>query len=184
MAGGFNWEKTESQGDVSGMVITFNVDAGHSTILAPGDVVVIQAAANSDGKQQVDTGATSTANTGIVFGIEPIFAGEALNNTTLPASTAGRLRVNTDPHALYLVDSDSTLVAANVGQNIGIIAAAATATGGVVTSNMTLAQGTLGTAATLPFQVVELREDSTGTLGGAAVVRVNASTLSAGATGI
>jgi len=182
---GFQYFGTEDQGDVTGKVKKFAVDAAHSTILAAGDVVRVTGTGTAAGKSAVDTGVANTANTGVVTSIIPNFAGEALSQTWLPATTAGEVLVNTDPYALYEVAvANGPLAAADVGLNVPLVATAATVSGALPTSNMTVNATGKATTATLPFRVVELRRDSAGVLGNRAVVRVNASTSNIGATGI
>lgn len=182
---GFNWDRTQSQGDPTGKVFSYDVAAGHATLLAPGDVVRISGTASADGKPQADAATATQSVTGVLTAVDPAFSGEALSDTGLPATTAGSIKVNVDDQALYQVDvSNGPLVVANVGLNADIVATAATKTGGLSVSNMTLnATGVLSTV-TLPFRIVALLEDEAGVLGNRALVRVNNSTISAGAIGV
>lgn len=182
---GFQYVGTEDQGDVTGKVKTFAVDAAHSTILAAGDVVKVTGTGTAAGKSAVDTGTANAANTGVVTSIIPNYSGEALSQTWLPASTAGQVIVNVDPYAIYEVDvANGPLAAADVGLNVPLVATAATVSGALPTSNMKVNATGKATTATLPFRVIELLEDSSGTLGNRARVRVNASTSNIGATGV
>jgi len=185
MTGGFQLNRTQSQGDLTGKQSTFEVDAAHATLLAPGDVVVVTGNASSDGVSEVDTGVAATANTGILMSVDPNFSGEALSNTGLPATTAGSVKVNVDIGALYDVDVDTTtLVVADIDLNIELSPTTATLTGGLSISNMTVDGSTVATTATLPFTVVALLTSDAGVFGDRCTVRVNASTLRPGATGI
>lgn len=181
---GFKYSKTQSGGGTTGIVTTFAVDAAHATRLAVGDVVIITGDADANGVSEVDTGAATTANTGVIEAVDFILAGESLNNVGLPASTAGTVKVRVDQNALYEVDSDATLAAASVGLNVGINATAASLTGGLAVSNMNIDAATAATTQTLPFRIVALLEDSAGVLGNRALVRPNATTASDGAAGI
>lgn len=182
---GFQYVGSDDQGDVTGKVKQFAVDAGHSTILAPGDVVRITGAGTTAGKSAVDTGVANTANTGVITAIKPNFSGEALSQTWIPASTAGTVYVNTDAFALYEADvANGPLEAADVGLNVPLVATGASVSGSLPTSNMKVNATGKAATATLPFRVVELLEDSAGVLGNRALVRVNASTSNIGATGI
>jgi hypothetical protein len=182
---GFQYRGTESQGDVTGKIKAFHVDSAHSGVLGVGDLVVLTGTADTDGTPEVDTGVTTTANTGVIVGVKPNYAGEALSQTHLSASTAGTVYVNVDPDALYEVDvATTTLVANDVGLNCRAVVTAGTVNGSVFVSNMKADGANTGTTATLPLRIVELREDSAGTLGDAAIVKLNATTSRAGATGI
>lgn len=186
MAGGFQLSRTHSQGDVTGKQFTYAVDSGHGTLLAPGDVLrITTAGSNTDGTPLIDTGVTDTANTGVLFSVDPIFSGEALSETGLPVGTGGTVKVNVDPNALYEVDvSNGPITAANVGFNVPLVATTASTLGGLSVSNMTVNNTGIAVTATLPFRVVELLEDENGVLGNRALVRVNESTVAPGATGI
>jgi len=182
---GFKFVGTESQGDITGKVKQFTVTASHAGILGPGDLVLITAASADDGSPTVDVGTANTANTGVVTGIIPNFSGEALSQTWIPATTAGKLLVNVDAFALYEADvSNGPLVAADVGLNVPAVVTAGTVSGSLFTSNMGVNATGKATTPTLPFRVVALLEDADGVLGNRALVRVNASTSNIGATGI
>lgn len=184
----FFWDHTQSQGDVTGKQFLFDVPVTHTEIVAPGDVATQNGTASADGTPQVDTTVNlgTTLITGIVSAVTPTFAGEALSNTGLAALTAGSVLVNVDPSALYNVDVvGGTLAVTDVGFNFDFDNTAATTSGGLSISNMALDAGTAGTnVATRPFQVVRLLEDAAGVLGNRALVRVNASNILPGATGL
>ena len=185
MSGGFNWDRSQGPTDTNGKVFTYDVAAAHATAIAPGDVIRISGTASADGKPQADVATATQSVTGICFGVDPTFAGEALSQTTLPALTAGSLKVNVDPDALYEVDvANGPLVVANVGLNADIVATAASTSGGLTVSNMTLNATGVATTVTLPFRIVALREDDAGALGERALVRINNSTNSPGAIGV
>lgn len=176
---------TESQGDITGKSKTFNVAASHAGVLGPGDLVLITGTASATGIAQVDIGTANTANTGVIAFVAPNIAGEALSQTHLAASTAGNVVVNMDPDALYEVPvSNGPLVVANVGLNAPAVVTAGTVSAGVFTSNMGVNATGVATTATLPLRIVELREDADGVLGNRAIVKLNATTSRAGATGI
>lgn len=182
---GFHRIGTEANGAIDGKLKTFNVDAAHATVLGPGDVVRITGTASADGTPEVDTGVAATANTGVIAAVRPNYAGEQLSITHLPASTAGTVEVNVDAFCTYEVAVvNGPLVVANVGLNIALDNTAGTVTGSVFTSNMAVDASTVATTATLPFTVVELRDDEAGVLGNRALVRVNATPSKAGGTGI
>jgi len=184
---GFTALRTEANGDYDGKLSTFAVDAAHARLMAPGDCVIITGTADVYGKAGADNfaaGAIATKITGVVAAIEPQFVGENLLTTGLAASTAGRIHVHVSPQTLFLIDSDATLAVTAVGSNVGFNAVDATLSGGLVVSNYTLDSSSVGTVATLPFQIVALAEDDAGVLGNRAIVRLNDSTVAPGAVGV
>jgi hypothetical protein len=182
---GFAYQGTDSQGDISGKVKAYSVDAAHAGLIGLGDLVVVTGTAVASGKKTVDIGTANTANTGVVSGVKPNFEGEALSTTWLPATTAGVVYVNCDTYALYLVDvANGPLAVADVGLNCPAVVTAGTVSGGLFTSNMKANATGKATTATLPLNIVELREDDDGVLGNRAIVRMNATTMNIGATGI
>lgn len=181
---GFIAVADQANGDYSGKLMTYAVDAAHATLLAPGDVVRISGDSDSFGVPEADAATAGQSITGVIASVEPNFEGEALNETGLPASTAGKIRVHVDPQLLFEVDVDATLAAADVGLNADINATAASKSGGLTVSNMNLDAGTKATTSTLQFRIVALLEDEDGTLGNRALVRMNNTTTTAGATGV
>ncbi len=185
MTGGFQFSRTQSQGDVTGKEFTYDIAAAHTTRLAPGDVVRITGTASADGRPQADAAAATQSITGILYAVDPTIAGEALSDSGLAALTAGSIKANIDPFALYEVDvSNGPLVVANVGLNADLVATAATLTGGLSISNMTINATGVAVTQTLPFEIVALLTSDAGVFGDRALVRVNNSTLSDGAPGV
>ncbi len=177
----------QSQGDAAhdGKLRTFAVAAAHTTIIAPGDIIRIAGDA-IDGVATVDTAPSTGSVTGVVASIMPLFTGENLTETGLPALTAGEVRCHTDPNIDYIVDvSNGTLTSANVGQNANAAATAASKSGGLTISNMTLDAATAANTATLQFRIEGLVANDAGTIDGTrARVRINNSTLRNGVTGV
>jgi hypothetical protein len=182
---GLEYARKQGAGGTEGMIQTFAVDATHSTLLAKGDAVVITGDGSSTGVSQVDTGNSATANTGAIVAVAVQIEGENLTETGLPALTAGNVFVQLDPQALYEIESDATLLAADVGLNIGINVVTATKTGGLTFSNMTADSSSAAVTQTLPYRIVALLEGiDSGVLGDRVLVRPNASTQADGALGI
>jgi len=183
---GFQVARTQSNGDYTGKQETFAVAAAHSTLLATGDVVKITGSADAEGRQSVDTGATTVANTGVIMSVDFILEGEQLSETGLPALTAGTVKVNLDQGLLYEVEvANGPLVLADVGLNVPTVVTAATKSGGLTVSNMTVNATGKATTQTLPWRVVSLlKGETSGVLGDRALVRPNATTFSDGAAGI
>lgn len=182
---GFEAVNKSGASETAGMLQTFAVVSTHSTLLAPGDVVVITGDGDVNGLSEVDTGNAATANTGVIISVDFTLAGEALTETGLLASTAGTVKVNQDPNQLYEVESDATLTVDDVGLNISINTTTATKSGGLTVSNMDADAATAATTQTLPFRIVRLLLGQTsGVLGDRILVRPNATTQSDGALGI
>ncbi len=185
MPGGFKQANTDSQGDVTGKQKTFAVLVATTEVIVPGDLVRIAGTANAEGIADVEIAPTSTACTGVVMSIDPTFAGEALSTTHHASGTLGTIKVNVDPNATYEVDvANGPLVITEVGLNCPAVVTAATASGGLFPSVMTANATGAATTATLPLHIVALKEDAAGVLGNVAIVRLNATTVAAGATGV
>lgn len=184
MAGGFTWAGSYSD-DPHGKIRLFDVASSHSTRLGIGDVVRITGTGNSTTYiGGIDAAAAGQSITGVITGFVPPFATESFLDTGLAASTAGQALVNTDPFALYIVDTSAQLAVADIGLNADIVATAATQSGGLTISNMTLDSSTKNTTSTLQFRIIGILPDDNGTVGNRALVMVNNSTQKAGATGV
>ena len=185
MSGGFKLLNTDSQGDVTGKQKTFAVLAATPQTIVSGDAVRIAGSANAQGIADVALTSTTGALTGIVMSVDPTFAGEALSQTWHASATLGKVKVNVDPNALYEVDvSNGPLAITQVGLNCPVVTTEAVVTGTLAPSLMTANATGAATTATLPLQIVALKEDDNGVLGNVAVVRLNATTVAPGATGV
>lgn len=167
-------------------LMTFDVPASHATLIAPGDVVRLNGTATAGTSViQCDVATAGQSITGVVVGIVPNFATETLTTAGLAAGVAGTVVVNVDPVGVYNVAvSNGPLVVADVGLNADIVATAATLSGGLAISNMTLNSTGKATTNTLQFRIEKLLPDSAGVLGNRAIVRVNNSTTFTGTTGV
>lgn len=182
--GGFTALREQGQGDFTGKLETYSVDAAHATLLAPGDVMVITGTSDTEGVGEVDAGVAGAAVTGIIASVEPQYIGENLTETGLPALTAGSVNCQIDPNLLMIVDTSATLVAGDVGLNADALFTAASKSGGLTVSNMVLDSSTKLATATLQFRIVALAKDDAGVLGNRAIVRFNNTTLADGTTGV
>ncbi len=185
MSGGFQYVGTDQQ-EPNGKIKTFNVDAAHATILAKGDVVRITGTSTLiTGIAEVDAAAAAQSVTGVISGVNINFTTENLTETGLPATTAGSVLVQVDPLALYEVDVvNGPLDVGDVGLNCDLVATAATRSGGMTVSNMTLNATGKNTTNTLQFRVVKLLTGSDGVFGSRARVRINNTTTITGTTGV
>jgi hypothetical protein len=76
------------------------------------------------------------------------------NGNFIPASTAGWVDVNEDPHQTYIVNTDATVVSTLVGQFVDVTANTPNTAAGRSGMTIEVATGTNTAAATVPFQVV------------------------------
>ena len=182
---GFNLDLSQSSSDHNGKLETFSVAVAHATLLAPGDIVKLTGTSDTDGIALVDAGTQGASFTGVIAGVEPLFTGENLTQTGLPASTAGKVRCHVDPNLNFIVECSAALSAVDVGLNADAAITAATASGGLTISNMKLDSATKATTATLHFRILGLVPNSAGVVDGLkARVRINGSTMRAGVVGV
>lgn len=136
MAGGFRPIQDRSGHSYTGKVETYAVDAGHTTLLAVGDLVV--ETGNLDaatGVSEVDAASAGNLITGVIVGID--FNPSNLEAKGLAISTAGTVKVAVDKDMLLEAEtSGGTFALTDVGGNLPIVATEATASGGLVNSNM------------------------------------------------
>ncbi len=173
MAGGFRPIQDISGNSYTGKVQTFAVASGHSTLIAVGDLSRITGTARaSDGMAEVDTAATAQTLTGPIVGID--FNMSNLEQKGLPAGTAGTVKVAVDRNILMKAEASTTVSLDDVGSNADIVAAVATASGGLVNSNMTVNTTSPG-AATAQIRIEALKDGDTSS-GATMIVRINEST--------
>ncbi len=185
MPGGFKQANTDSQGDVTGKQKTFSVLAATTEVIVPGDLVRVAGTANAQGIANVAIAPVGTACTGVVMSIDPTFEGEALSQTHHVSGSLGTIKVNIDPNATYEVDvANGPLAITSVGLNCPAVVTEATASGSLFPSVMTANATGVAVTATLPLNIVALKEDAAGVLGNVAIVRLNAITVAPGALGI
>lgn len=189
MAGGFRPVNDLSGNSYTGKVQTFAVDATHSTLLAVGDLVTetgnIDAAT---GLSEVDASSAGTGNliTGVIVSIDTNFSD--LEQRGLPASTAGKVKVACDPNMILEAEtSGGTLALTDVGGNLPAVVTAATATGGLVNSNMTVNATGNAASTTEQIRVVGVKDSGDITypapIGTTIYCRINESTVG-GAVGV
>lgn len=172
--------------DPHGKLERFDVAAAHATRLAIGDLVRITGTASAvTGVAQVDAPTAGQSVTGVISGIVPGFATENFTDTGLAASTLGSVLVQCDPRAEYEVDVvNGPLAVTDVGLNATYVPTAATNTAGYTQSNMVLNATGVATTSTLPFRIIKIMAGSDGVFGSKALVRLNETTMIAGATGV
>jgi len=173
MADGYRPVQSLGGAPYTGKVVTYGVDAAHATLLAVGDLVRITGVADANGLQEVDAAAAAQLITGPIVSIEPNISD--LEQAGLPALTAGKVKVAVDRDLLMEVPSSAAVLLADVGRNAEIVATAATASGGLVNSNMTLNTTTF-TATTAQIRLEGIK-DGILTAGTILFVRINESTF-------
>lgn len=188
MAGGFQLVNSQGSYDFIQKVQTYYVTDAHATLLAQGDCVTISGTGQSStGISTVDASSAGGKITGIIAGFHINYSN--LDQTWLPASTAGYVYVLNDPNALYEVEiADTALAVTDIGQNVDIVATAATLSGGMATSNMKIDGSTVGSGADVQFRIVSLVVPTDGTtigaVGNKAIVRLNEATEAPNSTGV
>lgn len=181
------FQRVRNIGDTpnTGTLETFDVAAAHATILAVGDVVDATGISTvGTGVPQADAAGTTGQILGVIDSIDPQYAGEALSDTGLPALTAGSIKVSVEPNALFTADvANGPLVVADSFLNLNQVVTAATKTGGLSSSNMTLNATGKATTVTFPWKIVKIVEDDAGVFGNRAIVKINSSALQPGTVG-
>lgn len=175
---GFRPVQDLSGGSYTGKVQTYHVAASHATLLAIGDLVTETGTADATtGLAQVDASSAGTGNpiTGVIVGIEPNYSN--LEQSGLPASTAGKVKVAVDPDLiLEAPTSGGAIAVTNVGGNAPAIVTAATASGGLVQSNMAIdATGFVTT--TEQLRIIGLKDPTNLAAGTTVYCRINESTI-------
>ncbi len=179
---GFQKIGSISGAEPHGVIQTFDVVSTHSSILAVGDVVDITGTGSATGRQGVDAASATGQMLGVVVGFE--VDPDTLNSTGLAASTAGVARVDTDPNSTYRVTvSNGPLASTDIGLNCDSVVTAATVSGGLTRSNMTVNATGVATTVTFPWRIIALEEDSDGTYGNVAIVAPNSTVARAGTVG-
>lgn len=187
MAAGFQLSKSRSSsGDFTGAGQEFDIPSDNAGRLGVGDAVTLTGDANATtGVAEIVIGAQGASIIGVVTSFSPDIANESFNDAGgIAASTAGKCLVITDEKALFEVECSATLATADVGLNAEAVVTAATQSGGLTISNMTLDSATKATTNTLHFKIQGLLLGATsGTLGDRALVSLNGTFNNTGATG-
>lgn len=181
---GFLIVGSQADGDFTGKLRRVHIDSAHGGILAVGDAVKLTGTAHTDGVQEVNIATQGAAFAGVIASFDPTFAGEALSDTGLAVGVANFAQLHVSQDTLLEVECSATLAAADVGLNADAVVTAATKSGGMTSSNMTLDAGTKAATATLHFRIEQLLEDEDGTLGNRALVRLNGLSSHTGTTGV
>ena len=189
MAGGFRPTNDLSGHSYTGKVQTFAVDAGHATLLAVGDLGV--ETGNLDaatGLSEVDSISAGTGNliTGVIIAINPDFSD--LEAKGLAASTAGTVLMAVDPDMLLEAETlGGTFALTDVGGNLPVTVTAATASGGLVNSNMVVDSTGAAISTTEQVRIVGVKDSGDITFpapaGTTVICRINESTIG-GAVGV
>jgi len=180
MAGGFRPIQDRSGHSYTGKVETYGVDAAHATLLAVGDLVTETGIADAaTGIAEVDASVADALITGVIIGID--FNMSNLERKGLPALEAGTVKVAVDKDMLLEAETSAgTFALADVGGNLPIVATAATASGGLVNSNMTVDASGAAIAATDQIRVVGVKDSGDITYpapaGTTLICRINEST--------
>ena len=187
MAGGFRPIQDLSGQGYTGKVQTYAVDAAHSTLIAVGDLVV--ETGNLDaatGVSEVDAASAAGLITGVIVAIDPNFSD--LEAKGLAALTAGTVLVAVDADMLLEAEtSGGTFAVTDVAGNLDAVVTAATASGGLVNSNMTVNATGNASSGTAQLRMVGVKDSGDITfpapIGTTVICRINESTIN-GAVGV
>ena len=144
----------------------------------PGDPVVL-VSGNSIARYPAAGTAASLPVLGVIRDVfnankRPLTHNLPTNGNFLPASTAGWVTVNEDPHATFLVNTDATVDATLIGQFVDSTAGTPTTAAGRSGFSIEVGTGTNTAGATTPFQIVEIgfnnltKDTGSGIVGGEA----------------
>jgi hypothetical protein len=180
MAGGFRPIQDRSGHSYTGKVETYAVKSTHATLLSVGDLVI--ETGNLDaatGISEVDAVSAAGLITGVIIGVD--YNMQNLEQKGLPASTAGTVKVAVDKDMLLEAETSGGTFALNdVGGNLDIVATAATASGGLVNSNMTINATGNASSATAQVRIVSVKDSGDITypaaIGTTLICRINEST--------
>lgn len=165
---GFKLAKNLAGGSMTGQMETFFVPSSDSTVIMPGDLVVLAGDARSATGVPTVTRATTTTGPvlGVVVGISFEGQGDIGNvppvtdlNTPIyrRASTDRYLTVNVDPNSVYEVQASQTsIAAATLTALVGLNAPFTTTAGNTSTgaSGMQVDTSAAAATATLPLKIV------------------------------
>ena len=180
MAGGFRPIQDRSGHSYTGKVETYAVDAGHGTLLAVGDLVVetgnLEAAT---GLSEVDAASAAGLITGVIVAVDYNITN--LDQKGLTAAVAGTVKVANDKDMLLEAETSGGTFALNdVGGNLDVVVTAATLTGGLANSNMTVNTAGNASSATAQVRIVGVKDSASLTFPAAAgttlICRINEST--------
>lgn len=177
---GFRPVQNRSSGPYTGKIETFFVNSTHATLLAVGDLVT--ETGNTDTKSGLSEADASIAGgliTGVIIGID--FNESNLEQKGLPANEGRRIQVATDKNLLLEAEtSGGTFAADDIGGNLDIVATAATESGNLIDSNMTIDTSGAATSATAQVRIVRVKDSESITypapVGTTLICRINEST--------
>ena len=180
MAGGFRPIQDRSGHSYTGKIETYAVDAAHATLLAPNDLVT--ETGNVDvvtGVSEVDASSAAGLITGVILSID--YNVLNLEQKGLPAGIAGTVKVATDKDMLLEAETSGGTFALNdVGGNLDVVVTAATLTGSLANSNMTINTAGNASSATAQVRIVGVKDSASLTFPAAAgttlICRINEST--------
>lgn len=154
----------------SGLAVLYDVDSSNGTAIFKGDLVKLEADGN------IAPAAAGDRALGVAVSVKPDYdVAATIHPGYLPASTAGKILVVTDPNALYEIQEDSVgaaLAATDKGALVDIIAGAGSTTTG--RSAHEVDSSTLGTS-NGQLKLIKLVDRSDNAVGDQAkwVVKIN-----------
>lgn len=180
MAGGFRPIQDRSGHPYTGKIETYAVDAAHATLLAPGDLVIETGNLDaSSGLSEVDAASAAGLITGVIVSVD--FNMSNLERKGLPALESGTVKVANDKDMLLEAETSGGTFALNdVGGNLDVVVTAATASGSLVNSNMTINAASNSSSGTAQVRIVGVKDSDALTFpapaGTTLICRINEST--------
>ena len=180
MSGGFRPIQDRSGHSYTGKIETYAVKSTHASLLAVGDLVIETGNVDvATGISEVDAAAAAGLITGVITSIG--FNVSNVERKGLPAGTAGTVTVAVDKDMLLQAETSGGTFAANdIGGNLDVVVTAATASGGLVNSNMPLNATGTASSATAQVRIVSVVDSGDITypapIGTTLICRINEST--------
>ena len=180
MAGGFRPIQDRSGHSYTGKLETYSVKANHGSLLAVGDLVVETGNVDvTTGNSEVDAVSAGGLITGVIVAID--FNMANLEAKGLASGTAGTVKVATGKDMLLeAVTHGGTFAVTDIGGNLDVVVTEATATGGLVNSNMAINASGNASSATKQVRIVSVKDSASLSYPAAAgttlICRINEST--------
>ena len=177
---GFRPIQDRSGNPYIGKIETFFVKSTHATLLAVGDLVTETGNVDTKtGLSEIDASAAGGLITGVLVGTG--FNMSDLESKGIPTTQERIVQVATDKNMILEAEtSGGTFAADDIGRNLDIVATAATQSGGLVNSNMTIDATGASTSATAQVRIVRVKNSEAITypapIGTTLICRINEST--------
>lgn len=89
---------------------------------------------------------------------KPLTFSQPTNGPILPASTAGWVEVNIDPHQTYIANTDTTVLGTHIGMFVGVTAGVANTAAGVSGFMVKMSTAVSTASDTTPLQIINIAQ--------------------------